>query len=718
MIPLVFAFIICSFSPMQSKTFPTQDTYNDSIRQLIQIWGKKLAADHQNPTIMNKLAGLYFFLDKIDSAEIWLNISNQVDANNSENYFWKGRIYLKKGKIGIIPIEKLLTLIKQDNNSKAIRDFKKAIELRPDYFEAYYYLGAAHIAKGGKSHFEDAIKTYQYILDQDENFIDTQFQLGHAYHKSKQYDQAIETFNIYYNKHPEDGRPFIEMSHVYLETGDNEKACEYFMDGIVKLRDVKMLDKLFLEIMDIVTVDERNEYEQLNKNKKGVFFKKFWKSRDPTPLTGKNERFTEHFRRAQFARDTYLSIIPPFYDDRGRVYVKYGKPDNRYGSGSVSGDQVKDNESWSYELSIQKGLVFDFVQRGGMYNLVQDLTEAAPTGSGYEARLEIAGQLYSNRAGDLGGVYNRFSIDFNQSNLFEFITEKSLAVKAAPTEVYLHNYEATQLPFTIRFAQFRGKNNQTWLDIYRAVSAKDLNFNSNNNEFSANFTTTIVLSDSIFNEIERKVLPANIVLNSQQQIQSAISIDQTSMELSPENIYHLAVQVENSDGDKIGIKKFKLYIREFQSDSLQLSDIEMATKIEPSSNADQFYKDGLRVVPYIFNKFNINVPLHLYYEIYNLQIDNEGATNYQIDYKITSLKRNENMFKKLFRSIFGKSGQQSITSSYTREGNSKNIKEYISIDIKNMPTGINELSVIVKDLATNKSCSSTKQLDFFKIEGK
>lgn len=719
MFSLLLALFTGPIFSIQAKTLPIQDSNQDSIRQLIQVWGGKLAVDQRNPAIMNKLASLFFAIDKTDSAEIWLNLSHKVDDKNPETYFWKGRIYLNKGETGIIPIEKLLALLKQDNNSKAIREFKKAIDLQPDYFEAHYYLGVAHIAKGGKSHFADAIKTYQYILEQDDNFLDTQYQLGRAYHKSEQYALAIDAFNTYFEKHPGDGRPFIELSRVYLDKGDNKMASKYFMEGIVKLRDSEMLENLFLEIGDIISPDEKNEYQTLNKNQKGTFFKKVWKSRDPTPFTVENERFTEHFRRVQFARTTYLSIIPPYYDDRGRVYVKYGPPDNRYVSGSVSSDQVKDNESWSYQLTIQRGLVFDFVQRGGMYNLVQDLTAAAPTGSGYENRLALAGKLYFDRAGDLGGVYYQFSIDFKQSDLNDFVNEKSLAVQSAPSEVYFHNYEAKPLPFQVRFAQFRGENNQTWLDIYRAVSTNELIFSSDkNNKFYSKLTTSIIISDSTYNEIERKSIPTELLFNNEKQTLAAISIDQTSTVLAPNNLYHIVIKVENQDGSKMGIRKFDLNMREFYADSLQLSDIEMASKIEPASHADQFYKDGLKVVPYMFDKYNINTPLNLYYEIYNLHLDNEGKTKYQIDYKITSIKKNQGRFKRFFKSIFGGDGKQSIISSYSREGNTQNVKEYITLDAKNIPTGLNELSVIIIDLFSNKTTSSTIQLEFFKPKGK
>lgn len=694
-----------------------QDSKQDSLRQLLKQWTQKLSEDKKNPAIMNTIAGLYFQIGKNDSADFWLDLSQKMDRNRAETYYWRGRVFLRRGKIGIIPLEKLLAIIKQDNYSKAIKNFKKAIEINPDYLEAYYYLGVTHVKKGGNKHFTGAVQAYQTILNRNNDFKDTSFQLGIAYHKLKQYEKAVKFMNGYFLKHPKDSRPFIEMSRIFMDKGDTKKASFYFMKGVENLRDSNMLQELFLEIKDIATAEEKKEFETSPIEKKGAFFKKFWKSRDPTPFTTENERFTEHYRRVQFARTTYPSVIPPYYDDRGRVYVKYGKPDDRYTSSmDISG--TKDNESWSYQKSIRRGLVFDFVQRGNMYQLVHDLTAAAPTGADYGTRLSIAGQLYSERAGDLGGIYNQFSINFRQSDLSDFVNQKDAAVRSAPVEVYFHDYKMKPLPFRVKFAQFRSQHNLTWLDIYRSLATRNLQFTTTDDgHFYSQIKTKIVIFDSLYNQVFRRSLPLDLSFSSEQQVQTAISIDQTYAVLNPKNKYHIAIQVENPQGKKLGIKKFNLNIRQYDPDSLQISDIELASKIEPASKVDQFYKDGLKVVPYMFNSHDIKKPLKLYYEIYNLTLDKEKKSKYQIDYKITVIKRDENSMKKIFRaigSVLGKRGKQSIASSYIREGKSRNEKEYISLDVSKMPTGINQVSVIVKDLFTNQIQTSKLQLAFVK----
>ena len=53
----------------------------------------------------------------------------------------------------------------------------------------------------------------------------------------------------------------------------------------------------------------------------------WWRSQDPLPATEANERLHEHLRRVAFALKNYgYDQRPAGFDDRGAVYVKYGRP--------------------------------------------------------------------------------------------------------------------------------------------------------------------------------------------------------------------------------------------------------------------------------------------------------------------------------------------------------------------------------------------------------
>lgn len=57
-------------------------------------------------------------------------------------------------------------------------------------------------------------------------------------------------------------------------------------------------------------------------------FKQFWLNRDPTPSTLENEHKREFYRRIKYANQKYRYLYRKGWStDRGRVYVRYGPPD-------------------------------------------------------------------------------------------------------------------------------------------------------------------------------------------------------------------------------------------------------------------------------------------------------------------------------------------------------------------------------------------------------
>ncbi len=56
-------------------------------------------------------------------------------------------------------------------------------------------------------------------------------------------------------------------------------------------------------------------------------FEEFWKKRDPTPGTGRNERMEEYYYRIDYANRVFGSIVPGWKTDRGHVLIRFGYPD-------------------------------------------------------------------------------------------------------------------------------------------------------------------------------------------------------------------------------------------------------------------------------------------------------------------------------------------------------------------------------------------------------
>lgn len=78
----------------------------------------------------------------------------------------------------------------------------------------------------------------------------------------------------------------------------------------------------------IITPEERAAFKTLKSDEeREQFIEQFWLRRDPTPDTIANEAEDDHYRRTVYANEQFASAVPGWKTDRGRIYIKYGPPD-------------------------------------------------------------------------------------------------------------------------------------------------------------------------------------------------------------------------------------------------------------------------------------------------------------------------------------------------------------------------------------------------------
>ena len=116
----------------------------------------------------------------------------------------------------------------------------------------------------------------------------------------------------------------------------------------------------------------------------GAVLARWWRSQDPLPASPQNERLTEHLQRVAVAEAQFAyEARPTGFDDRGSVYVRYGRPsresvirfddprliDEVYQPGvAVSPSDFPDNAFWRY-LHVDRAGYFLFVKKTGHYQL-------------------------------------------------------------------------------------------------------------------------------------------------------------------------------------------------------------------------------------------------------------------------------------------------------------------------------------------------------------
>lgn len=722
MIPLSRILFLLLLTLLLSGTSSSQvvidvraDTSTVIISDSVIILKRQLLDNPADANLHLKLADVYLQRDMLDEAEEAVNQVLQVDTLSIQALTLMGRVYFQREPSKIIPFERVKEILKKDHKSRAIKKFKEALALDANYRPARYFLARTYQEKRKSDDLEIAKNEFARLFEEDPGYRDVCYQLGYTCQKMGNYDEALGFYQKIRDKKEDFARANIRMAELYYETGNSKSATESFFEGIEELEDRELLDYLFEEQKIIMIKEELNEFENAPYSIKKSLIKKFWKRRDPDPSTPENERLIEHFRRAKFARENFHFTAPPYYDDRGKIYIKYGPPDERYNA-PVSGLQAKDNESWTYE-SIEKGLVFDFVSDGGYFHEVQDLTDAAMGGADYNARLYVAYQLYSNRS-SLSRAYANLSVSFSMDRLNDFHRERNDALTQYPGEIFRFAPQANPFPFLTKWAQFRGDSNRTELEFYSSFPGLAAKFEKVNDHFLNLSDFFIEVQDSNFNAVETKQERFSIQLDTLVNMADRHFLLQHNFELDPGD-YSVALILSNTDNSSKSIQKKNVSVRDFSSDSLMISDIQLSSDISESTENlnPTIMKRDLKIMPYPFSRVMKSKPIHLYFEIYNLALDNEDKSNFVIDYTLKTLKATRSFWQKTVGSIprlFSGKESNVITTTIQREGEQDNAFEYISFDLRNLDAGLTELQVEITDLNRNQKTKISTEFTLVK----
>ncbi len=171
---------------------------------------------------------------------------------------------------------------------------------------------------------------------------DDYYQRGQEYRTRGKWVKALGTWfagrqllDKQHQADPRMGFAFIECATEHQAKAYYELACDMYFWGLSRDTLVPFHQELKQEIERIAPLLSQAEYELWldlwRRNDPAIYQKirHFWESRDPTPSTPRNERLLEHWERIAYARKHYTKTQTTVYgtDDRGLIYVKYGKPD-------------------------------------------------------------------------------------------------------------------------------------------------------------------------------------------------------------------------------------------------------------------------------------------------------------------------------------------------------------------------------------------------------
>ena len=130
----------------------------------------------------------------------------ELNPNYADAYFSLGSVYMKLKKW-----------------NEAVINYEKAIDLKPGSIEAYYNLGLAYYYLGK---YKDSIKSWEKVIEINPTHVYTYYNLGYVYYKIEKWEEAISNWKKALKLKPNYADAYFGLGNVYYNIGKYEEAIK------------------------------------------------------------------------------------------------------------------------------------------------------------------------------------------------------------------------------------------------------------------------------------------------------------------------------------------------------------------------------------------------------------------------------------------------------------------------------------------------------------
>ena len=428
-------------------------------------------------------------------------------------------------------------------------------------------------------------------------------------------------------------------------------------DPMDKPRNVKPeLKKAYKDWLDkdvtyIITDEERKAFRKLaTDDERERFIEEFWRRRDPDPDTDENEFKEEYYERIAYANEHFASGIPGWKSDRGRIWIMYGKPDERethpsggnyerpsYEGGGNTSTYPFENWFYRYLPGVGSGIEIEFVDPtgSGEYRIARNPDEKDALLNIPGAGLTLSEQLgLTDKADRVVGVGAVGSATSTREQDSPFSRLQLLADLARPPQVKFNDLasavntgviEENPLNFDVRVDFFRQSDERVITAITIQVENKDLVFQDSGGLQQARiniFGRITSVAGRRAGVFEDPVITTATTeeLSDAKERKSAY---QKAVALAP-GTYKVDVIVRDVASGATGVRHIALPVPKYDPTKLSTSTLVLAAKLESLIDrpaVGQFVIGQTKVIPNVSGIYHRGSPVGVYLQVYNAGID-------------------------------------------------------------------------------------------------
>ena len=275
---------------------------------------------------------------------------------------------------------------------------------------------------------------------------------------------------------------------------------------------------------------------------------------------------------------------------------------------------------------------------------------------------------------------------------------RTVTAQAASATPNYYKLETNEDPFTFYYdlADFR-RDDQSSLEVYLGIPHVKGHYEQEKNETRIEVERTVTLVNRQTGAIYRRDGQINFENDGDLTGRRDGFVPDMVRLAIPAGRYLMEVGIKDRLSQSRGRYRQEVIVEPYGRRGLQISDLQLAWRIETELTGSRFGKGDVRVIPMPTRTYAKGQSVFVFYEIYNLSQDEFGQTNYEVSYTVTS---NDNpgavgIISSLTRWREGKREELSVT--YEQQGTEAQEAEYVELELENRPPGKYLLKVTVKD---------------------
>jgi len=569
--------------------------------------------------------------------------------------------------------------------------------------------------------YERAIGHLQKALEIDPRRRSIYDEMMQIYALKGEYEDALVMLQEMYRFFPEDPALWTYLGMTHYQLGDLESADRSFTTGLQYLGEEELA--AYQNINLVLPDEEKQRYQE----DPITYASRFWTSKDPRYLTPYNERKLEHYFRLTYADLLYGSPdldLRGWDTQRGQILVRYGIPrsdvvlvPNRDGVFSarqtlvgaifatINGTDEQGNPTTELDVSGTEsfGNVFSTASSAFEELNTYNIWEYGPFRFVFEDPFRNGEyRMYSPSASELSESIITWQNDYEirSKEIFRSVPER-------------YDYEAPgrqiELPYLV--SAFKGQDGKTDLYVNYGIPINEYDRTQDMIEVTAN-TGTFLISNNRDILVERRRtiygLQTSQIMTFKDQ---NLWVDTQQMQ-SPPGQQEVSVEFETSSGHTVAVQRRKVTVPDFDTGMLGLSDIMLAYQVEDTPDgkplgANEVVRNNLSIRPAPWTVYEATWPIYIYFEIYNLERNADGQTDYDVEI-VLAPKEKARGLRKLFNAILG--GGKGVAVSYHGSETRPDEGLYQIIDASDQEAGLYTMVLRVRDNIAKKTVESEQDL--------